>query len=153
MTDNEQLIESMIRSGQADLCAAVGGQVVFREDGPGVTCLLAAIQNPLLSSLGPLDWGDKIVGRAAALLFSLLPARSVFGSTMSAGAQEVLAAAGIPYRCDATIPVILDHSGTRPCPLEQAVSDTADPHAAFDALTRLHAGDPAMQPPPRKETA
>lgn len=152
MTENEQLVESIIRSRQADLCAAAGGQVVFREDGSGVTCLLAAIQDPLLSSLGSLDWGDKVVGRAAALLFSLLQARSVFGSTMSTGAQEVLAAAGIPYRCDATIPVILDHSGTMPCPLERAVSGTADPHAAFDVLTRLHAGGPTIQPPPGKET-
>jgi hypothetical protein len=152
MTENEQLVESMIRSRQADLCAAVGGQVVFREAGPGVTCLLAAIQDPLLGSLGPLDWGDKVVGRAAALLFSLLQPRSVFGSTMSAGAQEVLAAAGIPYRCDATIPVILDRSGTRACPLEQAVSGTADPHAAFDTLTRLQAGWTAMQSSPAKET-
>lgn len=152
MTENEELVESLIRSQQADLCAATGGQVVVREDGPGVTCLLAAIQDPFLGSLGPLDWGDKVVGRAAALLFSLLRARSVFGSTMSEGAQEVLAAAGIPYRCDATIPVVLNRTGTGPCPLERAVSNTVDPHAAFEVLAGLHAGGTAMQSSPAKET-
>ncbi len=86
---------------------------------------------------GPLDWGDKLVGRAAALLFTLLYPRSVFALAMSTGAQDVLRMAGIPFTCDAVINDVLNRMGTGPCPMEAAVSDVEEPLVAFATLKKV----------------
>ena len=89
-------------------------------------------------SHGPLDWGDKLVGRAAALLFTLVRPRSVFALTMSAGAQDVLRTAGIPFACDAVILDVLNRTGTGPCPMEAAVSGIDEPLVALETLKQVN---------------
>jgi hypothetical protein len=96
--------------------------------------LIAVVEDERVASRGPLDWGDKLVGRAAALLFTLVHARSVFALKMSTGAQDVLRSAGIPFACDAVILDVLNRAGTGPCPMEEAVSGITEPLAALEVL-------------------
>ncbi|MBA4365046.1 MAG: hypothetical protein C0398_03435 [Coprothermobacter sp.] len=137
MTESEQLVQTTIRSGGATLCAADGGALVCRLTGRGISTLLLAVEKECNASHGPLDWGDKLVGRAAALLFTLVHARSVFALTMSIGAQDFLHTAGIPFVCDAVILDVLDQTGMGPCPMEAAVSDVDEPLAALEALKQV----------------
>src|SRR5450830_1991775 len=78
MTESEQLVQATIRSGGATLCAADGGELVYRLAGRGISALLTAVEEECVVSHGPLDWGDKLLGRAAALMFMLVRPRSVF---------------------------------------------------------------------------
>ena len=137
MTENEQLVQATIRSGDAALCAADGGELVYRLTGRGISALLAAVEEERVISHGPLDWGDKLVGRAAALLFTLVRPRSVFALTMSTGAQDVLRTAGIPFTCDAIILDVLNQTGTEPCPMEAAVSGISEPLVALETLKQV----------------
>ena len=137
MTESEQLVQATIRSGGATLCAADGGELVYRLTGRGISALLTAVEEECVVSHGPLDWGDKLVGRAAALLFALVHPRSVFALTMSAGAQDVLRTAGIPFACDAAILDVLNQTGTGPCPMETAVSGIDEPLAALETLKQV----------------
>ncbi|MFZ2414116.1 MAG: DUF1893 domain-containing protein [Candidatus Cryosericum sp.] len=137
MTEGEQLVQTTIRSGDATLCAADGGELVYRLTGRGISALLTAVEEERVAGHGPLDWGDKLVGRAAALLFTLLRPRSVFALTMSTGAQDVLRMAGIPFTCGAVIDDVLNRMGTGPCPMEAAVSDVEEPLVAFATLKRV----------------
>jgi hypothetical protein len=134
MTESEQLVQTTIRSGDATLCAADCGALVCRLTDRGIRALVAAVEDERVASYGPLDWGDKLVGRAAALLFTLVHARSVFALTMSTGAQDVLRAAGIPFVYDAVILDVLNRAGTAPCPMEEAVSGITEPLAALETL-------------------
>jgi tripeptide aminopeptidase len=134
MTESEQLVQTTIGSGGATLCAADGGELVYRLTGRGISALLTAVEEERVVSHGPLDWGDKLVGRAAALLFILVRPRSIFALTMSMGAQDVLRAAGIPFTCDAVILDVLNGTGTGPCPMEAAVSGIDEPLAALETL-------------------
>jgi len=134
MTESEQLVQTTIRSGDATLCAADSGALVCRLTGRGIRALVAAVEVERVASHGPLDWGDKLVGRAAALLFTLVRPRSVFALTMSTGAQNVLRAAGIPFAYDAVILDVLNRAGTGPCPMEEAVSGITEPLAALETL-------------------
>jgi len=134
MTESEQLVQTTIRSGDATLCAADSGALVCRLTGRGIRALVVAVEDEHVASHGPLDWGDKLVGRAASLLFALVHARSVFALKMSTGAQDVLRAAGIPFACDAVILDVLNRAGTGPCPMEEAVGGITEPLAALETL-------------------
>ena len=137
MTEGEQLVQTTIRSGDATLCAAGDGKLVYRLTGRGIGALVTAVEKERADSHGPLDWGDKLVGRAAALLFTLVHPRSVFALTMSTGAQDVLRTAGIPFTCDAVILDVLNRTGTGPCPMEAAVSGINEPLVALESLKQL----------------
>jgi len=137
MTESEQLVQATIRSGGATLCAADGGELVYRLTGRGISALLTAVEEECVVSHGPLDWGDRLVGRAAALLLTLVGPRSVFALTMSTGAQDVLRTAGIPFACDTVIPDVLNRTGTGPCPMEAAVSGINEPLVALETLKQV----------------
>ena len=137
MTENEQLVETTIRSGDATLCAAGDGTLVCRLTGRGISALLLAVENEHLVGHGPLDWGDKLVGRAAALLLTLVHPRSVFALTMSTGAQDVLRTAGILFTCDSVILEVLNRKGTGPCPMEEAVVGINEPLIALETLKQV----------------
>jgi len=137
MTESEQLVQTTIRSGDATLCAAGGGTLVYRLTGRGISTLLLAVEKECVVSHGPLDWGDKLVGRAAALLFTLVRPQSVFALTMSTGAQDVLRTAGIPFACDAVVLDMLNRTGTGPCPMEAAVSGINEPLVALETLKQV----------------
>jgi hypothetical protein len=137
MTESEQLVQTTMRSGDATLCAAGDGALVYQLTGRGISVLLLAVEEERVVGHGPLDWGDKLVGRAAALVFTLVRPRSVFALTMSTGAQDVLRTAGIPFTCDAVIFDVLNRTGTGPCPMEAAVSGIDEPLAALETLKQV----------------
>lgn len=136
MTPGEQLVQTTIRSGIASLCAADNEVLVCCETGRGIAPLLTVAERADTYASTGLDWGDKLVGRAAALLFTLVHPRSVFAATMSAGGADVLRGAGIPFTYDVLISRVLDREGTGMCPMEAAVSGVDDPHEALQTLER-----------------
>lgn len=138
MTENEQLVRAAIRSGEATLCSAANGNFVCQFTGTGIADLLHVVELELVEVHGHLDWGDKLVGRAAALLFTLIHPRSVFARTMSAGAQDVLRAASIPFVCDELAAEIRNRTDTGPCPMEAATTGITDPMIALQVLQRVH---------------
>lgn len=137
MTESEQLVQTTIRSREATLCAAGSGVLVYQLTGRGIGVLLRAVEEERVVGHGSLDWGDKLVGRAAALVLTLVRPRSVFALRMSTGAQDVLRTAGIPFTYDAVIPDVLDRAGTGPCPMEAAVSGINEPLDALKTLKKV----------------
>lgn len=87
---------------------------------------------------------DRIVGRAAALLFVRAGIAAVYAATISRGGLNVLTAGGIPAEYGALTDCIRNRAGTGLCPMEQAVAGTADPEEAYrligERLTALRAG-------------
>ncbi len=138
VTENEQLIQAAIRSGKATLCAAENGDFVYQFTGTGIADLLQVAELKLAANHGAMDWGDKLVGRAAALLFTLLHPKSVFARTMSAGAQDILQAAAIPFIFDEVVVEIRNRTNTGPCPMEAATACLTDPLIALQVLHNMH---------------
>ena len=82
---------------------------------------------------------DKVIGKAAALLFANGGVRSVWAARMSETARDFLQAAGIAFDYDELVPAILNREGTGLCPMEQramGVNDPAQAYALFDGLIR-----------------
>ncbi|MDR1464495.1 MAG: DUF1893 domain-containing protein [Oscillospiraceae bacterium] len=85
------------------------------------------------------DVADRVIGKAAALLFAFGGVRSVWAECMSDGAAAFLAFAGIAFGCGERVPAIQNRDGTGLCPMEQKVLQTNDPAEAFrifDAMIR-----------------
>ncbi len=77
---------------------------------------------------------DRIVGRAAALLFVLAKIHAVYADVISEGAIKVLATHGIKVSYRVKTPYIINRQGNGPCPMERAVADIEDPEQAKRAI-------------------
>ena len=89
---------------------------------------------------------DKIVGRAAALLFVYAGVKAVYGRVMSQKAAAVLQQAGIPYAYEKAVPYIINRRGDGMCPMEQKVEGVESPAEAYGLLKAAVAAMPESGP-------
>lgn len=121
--------------------ALTEASVVLCKDGRQV-----AIQG---RGIGPLlsvcergeDWrggaaADRIVGKAAALLFVCLGVAEVYGTVMSRSAMAVFERFGVRHACGTECEQIVNRTGTGVCPMECAVAQIDDPQEAVAVLRR-----------------
>lgn len=119
------------------------------------TCVVQTAGGALLSSdehgiLPPLRWlregrdvlrgadvADRVIGRAAALLFACGGVRSVWAARMSEAARDFLRAAGIMFEYGELVPAILNRDGTGLCPMEQRAMGIETPEEAFRVFDGL----------------
>ena len=83
---------------------------------------------------------DKIVGRAAALLFLYGGVRAVYAAVISEGALALLEENGVQVAYGRCVPYIINREKTGLCPMEQRVRDIQDPAAAYEALAAQAGG-------------
>lgn len=69
---------------------------------------------------------DKVVGKAAAMLFIKAGVTTVHAVTLSQGGQRLFEKHGIKYSFESLTEHIINRSRTGLCPMEQAVSETDD---------------------------
>ena len=77
---------------------------------------------------------DKIVGKAAALLYVLMGVKEVFAGTLSESGLAVLTRKGVQAEYAVLAPHIVNRAGTGLCPMEETVLAVDDPAAAYAAL-------------------
>ena len=120
-------------------CVAVRGDTVYTTAERGVKPLLAWLEQGV--SLVGFSVADKVVGKAAALLYVLLGAEHVHTRVVSACAAEVFRAHGIALTYDLLVDAIINRAGTGFCPMETATKDITDPADALrvirDTLAKL----------------
>lgn len=98
----------------------------------GIGPLLSLLDSGI--SLEGYSAADKVVGKASAMLYTLLHINEVYAPVMSTGATEVLSEHGIKGFHDEEVDVIINRRGTGMCPMEDAVKDS---RTAKDALSRI----------------
>lgn len=77
---------------------------------------------------------DRIVGKAAAMLYVLLGVRAVYAEVLSETARDIFEENQIEYRYETLTDHIINRMGTGLCPMEEAVKETNEPHAALKAI-------------------
>lgn len=113
------------------------------------TCVAQTAAGQLLSSdahgiAPPLHWlredseqlrgavvSDKMIGKAAALLFAYGGVRGIWAARMSKSARDFLQTTGIVFEYETLVPAVLNRGGTGLCPMEQRALGTEDPAEAF----------------------
>ena len=74
---------------------------------------------------------DKVIGRAAALLFAHGGISALWADILSESAAEILREQGIPYSCGKLVPAIRNRDNTGYCPMETRAKDITSPQEAF----------------------
>lgn len=132
----EALIQSemhkIVHEGQS-IAILQDGQVVFTDTAKGVMPLLKVLraQPELLKGAVAVD---KIVGKAAAMLFTLGGVKEVHTYIISTAGKEYLEKHHIPVFFQTEIAMIENRMKTGICPFEKSVMDTEDPAEAQQLL-------------------
>ncbi len=77
---------------------------------------------------------DRIVGKAAAMLYALTGVEEVFAQVLSEQGRTVLKRYGIVYEYGTLTENIINRAGTGLCPMEEAVKDIDDLKEALAAI-------------------
>lgn len=134
MTDIERANELL--TGKAN-CVLVKDDITYISEKKGIA--------PMLDFLGagvPLEGfsaADRIVGKAAAMLFVRAGVKSVYGEVMSRSGAEYLENHGVACSWGEPAEVIINREGSGMCPMEQTVLEMNDYHGAFCALSAKRA--------------
>lgn len=146
MTDADRARRILEKDGRT--CVLCRGRVTHLSGLPGILPMVRLLDSS--ADVSGFAAADRVVGKAAALLFARAGVASVYAPVMSASAVEVLTRFDIEHSCDRVVDGILNRNGTGPCPIEASVSGIEDPAAARaaigQALDRLAAVSPAVRP-------
>ena len=111
-------------------CVLCKEDQVLTDDRRGVKPLLELLNQDLRGFCA----ADKVVGKAAALLYRLLGIVEIYANVISEPAVAVLKNGGISVYYGEIVPAIRNRTNTGFCPMETAVWDIDDPAAAPEIL-------------------
>lgn len=81
---------------------------------------------------------DKVVGKAAAMIYVLLRIKELYAAVISEGAKNIIENNEIRLEYDEVVPYIVNRAGDGMCPMEMAVGDETEPKKAVQKVrTRL----------------
>ncbi len=130
---NADLISAMETFNTGEYTAVLcRSNLTYTSTERGVKPLLAWIDSRI--NLTRFSAADKIVGKAAALLYVLLGVKAVYARVISEAAIKVFAENGIDCQYDVSVKNIINRASTGICPMEEAVSELSDPKAALEAI-------------------
>ncbi len=112
--------------------AAVNGEKRIISNQRGIHPLLDLLEEK--QSLRGFSAADKVVGKAAALLYVLLEPDEIYAEVISEAALNVLTQNGIKTEYKILAAAIRNRSGTGFCPMETAVRGTEDPRKALTLI-------------------
>ena len=123
-----------IDAGEASIIVIKEGQQVYETQGNGVAPLLRIVQTDK-DILKGATVVDRIVGKAAATVFTLCGAKEVYALTLSKAGKAYLEKHGIAVDCGSCIEMIENRQRNGMCPFENAVKNIEDPEEAYKAIS------------------
>ncbi len=124
--------KSLLASGDGYTCALVRGETAYTSIASGIAPLVGFIDGG--TDVRGFSAADRIVGKAAALLYARMGVAYVYGEVTSASALDVFARHGIACEYGTLVDVIINRRGDGACPMECAVADIDEPTAAVAAV-------------------
>ena len=122
-----------VDQAEAGLIVLQGEKLVFSAATPGIRAALSLHDEQPQLLRGALI-ADRIIGTAAAMIFSHGGAAAIYGSVMSREAKARLDALGIPNRAGQLAEQIINRTGDGICPMEQAIAGCNDPDMGLPIL-------------------
>ena len=131
MSDRLNNAVSILRDGDYTL-AVIHGDCVYTSKERGVKPLLELYEQ--YGDLCGAIAADKVVGKAAALLYVRLGVAELYTDVISTHALAVLKDNGIDVLYSVETDAIRNRRGDGFCPMETAVMDISDPDSAIAAI-------------------
>lgn len=116
------------------IAIANGNRIVTSTD-RGISFLLKLVEDGDAVLKGAFV-ADKVVGRAAALLFVKGGVKEVCADVMSFPAEEILQKFNVVYEYKILTQGIVNRTGDGQCPMESAVLGVSDPDIAMSVLRK-----------------
>jgi len=130
MTDLERAKRLLNASDHT--CVLCRGEETWTSDRTGIAPMLGFLEKRI--DLRGASAADRIVGKAAAMLYVLAGVSSLYAEVLSARALPVLERYGIAVSWETLTPAIINRQGDGPCPMERAVESIDDPSEALEAI-------------------
>lgn len=129
MTDLEKAKSLLTR----DLtCVLVKGEEVITSDKSGIAPIMELIESG--KDLNGFSVADRIVGKAAAMLFKKVGISEVFAVVISEPAKEYLKKNGLNFEFSISTNYIMNRTETGMCPMEETVKTIENFEDAYIAL-------------------
>ena len=128
-----EIAKSDVRKKDFTLSIVKDGKMILQSKTPGVSALVTAIERDRQSFRGA-SAADKVLGRAAAMLFVYSEVKCVFALLASQDALTTLEMFSVPFECEKTVAKILNRNQTSTCPFESLIQDVENPQDAFEKL-------------------
>lgn len=112
-------------------------EIVFRSKQQGIAPLIQAIEENGIEKLAKSIVLDRVVGKAAALLFVFFKAKKVYAKIISESGLKVLMNNEIDTEFEKIVKNILNREGTDLCPFEKATIKISDPREAFEMIKEM----------------
>ncbi|MBQ7901630.1 MAG: DUF1893 domain-containing protein, partial [Clostridia bacterium] len=126
----EQAIR-LVESGKAACVVVHGNEIVSAESPRGIAYVIDLYEK---GALKDAFVADKIIGKAAAMLFTLGGVKGCYGENVSKTAVEWLKTHNVDMTYKNISTYIVNRRGDGMCPMECTVADINDEHKAVQAL-------------------
>lgn len=113
-------------------CVLSDGETVLTSRERGVKPLVQLIESG--TDLRGFFAADKIVGKAAALLYAHMGVAEIYAEVAGEGAAEVCRRFGIKLTYGELTPKIINRRGDGICPMERTVAEIDEPREALAAI-------------------
>ena len=113
-------------------CVVIKEGSVLTSEKTGIAPVLDWINEGV--DLRGAEVADKIVGKAAAMLFVKAGISKVFAKVLSSSGKAYLDRYGIEVSWETLTDVIINRKGTGMCPMEQTVLEISDCEEGYKAL-------------------
>jgi len=111
------------------------GKILAKRRGVGIRPILEVIDELKNSIYGSII-GDRILGKASALLCRYANAKGVYSPQATKTAIALLLMADIPSQIDKMVPYIKNRDGDDICPFEEMLKDVDSPDEAYNILKK-----------------
>ena len=133
MTDDIKKAKETLLSG-GYTCVICRRDEIYADTQRGVKPLLDLLDKGV--RLPGFSAADKVVVKAAAMLYVLLGVTAIYAPVISSLAKDVLLKNGIELIYDEEVDAIKNRSGDGFCPMEMLVKNINEPYVAYPAIKK-----------------
>jgi hypothetical protein len=131
--DDMDVARDIISKKSCSVVVIKEGKVLTEKQGDGIRPILDAIVE-LGEGMHGTVVGDRILGKASALLCVYSKVDGVYSPQATKTAIAVLIRAGIPGQTEKIIPYVKNRNGDGVCPFEKILTDIDSPEEAYKIL-------------------
>lgn len=129
--DGEAKARNMIHTGEASCVTVKSKRIATQSNSRGISYIIDLYEK---GELKDAYVADKVVGKAAAMIFTLGGVAECYAENISDGAAQWFDSHSLPYEYRNRSAYIVNRKGDGMCPMEHTVMDIEDEHMALKAL-------------------
>lgn len=124
--------KSLLQSKPQYTCVLCRGETLYTDEKKGIAPMMSFLDQEI--DLQGFSAADRIVGKAAAMLFVLAGVRALYAQVLSESGMLVLKKYGVAFEYGTLTPSIINRKGTGLCPMEEAVKGIEEPAQGREAI-------------------